>query len=98
VCVCARARARACACDVLSRIRSRSRPLFRQSSTHFQGKLPTIKSQSGRGGVGGQPSAQVAQPPLYIPNQRVDIRDLTWEVRLHPLSFHVLRQQTEPIH
>lgn len=50
-----------------------------ESSTHFHGKLPTIKagSLSGRGGGGSQAPTQ---PPPYIPNQRVDIRDLSWEV------------------
>lgn len=44
--------------------------LTEESSTHFQGSLPKIKGMGGRGGT---------QAPQYIPNQRVDIRDLHWE-------------------
>ena len=53
-----------------------------ESSTHFQGKLPTIKPGSLGGRGGGGSSQAAAQPPPYIPNQRVDIRDLSWEVGL----------------
>jgi len=56
-----------------------------ESSTHFHGKLPTIRagSLSGRGGAASQATTQ---PPPYIPNQRVDIRDLSWEVGICSLS------------
>jgi len=71
-----------------------------ESSTHFQGReqgrLPQIRGGAGAGGAGGGGAG--SKNFSYVPNQKVDIKDLTWEdkERVLRILFAKINQSQMP--